>query len=85
MQARCQISTSGERMHTFPNSPASRLVPQIINVSPDSKALSHNLVPQIQSSRTPVPSFPMNGRERAITEMPANLKVFHPEAPRRDL
>ena len=78
MQARFQIRTSGEQTAALQYQQDSPTSQAVVGFLTDSKALSSILRPL---ARTPLG----NGLERAITEMPANLMVFHPEAARRDL
>ena len=78
MRARFQISTSGEQTHVllYRRNPEFLQSPNLFTT--DSKALS-----RLTSApfRTPVG----NGLGRAFTEAPTKLKVFYPEAVRRDL
>jgi hypothetical protein len=78
MRTRFQISTSREQTHLLPYRRNPELLQSPNLFTTDSKALnslSNVLV------RTPA----VNGLGRAFTETPTNLKVFHPEAVRRDL
>jgi hypothetical protein len=78
MQAGFQIRTSREQTGALPSPAGSPVVALGIRFLTDSKELS--------CFRSPLArTYQMNGLGRATSEMPANLKVFHPEAPRRDL
>jgi hypothetical protein len=78
MRARCQNSTSGVQTHSFlyRRNPEFLQSPNLFTT--DSKALS-------SLTSAPFRSPAVNGLGRAISEMPTNKKVFHPEAVRRDL
>jgi hypothetical protein len=78
MQARFQIRTSGELLTALRYQADSPMSQPVVGLLTDSKALSSNQRPLARK-------FLGIGLERAISEMPANLKVFHPEAARRDL
>ena len=78
MKARCRISTNGERSTTLPLSPTSQRLWPVPEFRTDSKPLTGIRRPLVRT-------FLVIGLERAFTKMPANLKVFHPEAPRREL
>jgi hypothetical protein len=85
MQARCQIRTGSEKSLTLSPLQGLRFIPSMLRRLTDSKTLSGNLTPDVQPQRALVRTSPVNGLERAFTLMPANLKVFHPKAARRDL
>jgi hypothetical protein len=78
MSTRFQISTSREQTHLLPyrRNPEFLQSPNLFTT--DSKALS-----SLPSALFHTPA--VNGLERASTRTPTNLKVFHPEAVRRDL
>jgi len=78
MQARFQISTLREQTVALPYPPSSPSEQPVVRFLADSKALSSGQQPLART-------FLVIGLGRAFTEMPANLKVFHPEAARRDL
>jgi hypothetical protein len=85
MRARCQIRTRIEQSPTLTPKPSLRLIPLTLRRLTDSKAVSSDLTPYVQPQNALVRTSPANGLERAFTKVPANLKVFHPEAARRDL
>jgi hypothetical protein len=85
MQARFQIRTSRKRPQNLASTTSLGFVRPLPGFTIDSKTLSRLLAPHVPSQLPFVGTFPVIGRERAITEMPANLNVFHPEAARRDL
>ncbi len=85
MQARCQIRTRSEQSLTLSPLQGLRFIPSRLRYLTDSKALTSDLTPSIQLQDAPIRISPVNGLERAFTQMPANPKVFHPEAARRDL
>lgn len=78
MRARCQISTSGEQTHllSYRRNPEFLQSPNLFTT--DSKALNSVLSAPFRISA-------VNGLGRAFSEAPRDLKVFHPEAVRRDL
>lgn len=78
MQAGFQIRTSMELTEALPYPTCSPSGRQGISFLSDSKVLNCSQTPRVLRS-------PVNGLGRAISEMPANLQVFHPEAARRDL
>jgi hypothetical protein len=78
MQAGFQIRTSRELTAALPSPAGSPMVALGIRFLTDSKELSCFRSPLARTGQ-------MIGLGRAISEMPANLKVFHPEAARRDL
>jgi|HubBroStandDraft_6_1064221.scaffolds.fasta_scaffold483449_2 hypothetical protein len=85
MQARCQIRTRSEQSLTPAPLQGLRFIPSILRCLTDSKTLSSDLTPYFQPQHALVRTSPVNGLERAFTSVPANLKVFHPKAARRDL
>jgi hypothetical protein len=78
MQARFQIRTSGELLTVLHYQADSPMSQPVVGLLTDSKALRSIQRPLVRK-------FLGIGLERAFSEMPANLKVFHPEAARRDL
>ncbi len=76
MQAGFQIRTSREQTEALSYQTGSPTVQPVIGLLSDSKTLSSFQRPLART-------FLGNGLERAISEMPANLMVFHPEAARR--
>jgi|HubBroStandDraft_1064217.scaffolds.fasta_scaffold1500808_1 hypothetical protein len=82
MQAWCQISTSTVETLNPPVPPSSCFRGPALRFPADSKILSCLLTPSVQPQH---PVFRAFGLERAFSEVPAKLKVFHPEAARRDL
>jgi hypothetical protein len=85
MLARCQIRMRGEQTRTLSNSRSLRVASLVLRFPTDSKTLISLPTPNVPKQHLPVGSFRANGLERAFSEMPANSKVFHPEAARRDL
>jgi len=78
MQAGFQIRTERVLTKAIPYQPAPPSMQPVVGFPTDSKELSLNQRPLART-------FLGNGLERAVSEMPANLKVFHPEAARRAL
>jgi hypothetical protein len=78
MRDRFQISTSREQTHVFfyRRNPKFQQSPNLFTT--DSKAF-------ITLPGAPFHTPAVNGLGRAFTETPKDLKVFHPEAVRRDL
>jgi hypothetical protein len=78
MQTRFQMSIGRERTHAASCVSNSRLVLIDLRFVTDSKTLS-----RLEQSR--VRKNLVNGLERASSEVPAKLRVFHSKAARRDL
>lgn len=78
MRAQCQISISGEQTHLLFYRRNLEFLQSPNLFTTDSKALN-NL------SSAPFQTSAVNGPGRAFSETPRDLKVFHPEAVRRDL
>jgi|HubBroStandDraft_5_1064220.scaffolds.fasta_scaffold324131_2 hypothetical protein len=85
MRARFRISTNRGLLHNFTLAPASQFLWPAPKFITDSKPLKGLRRPDFQRQKTFFRTVFVNGLERAFTKMPANLKVFHPETPRREL
>jgi hypothetical protein len=85
MKARCRISTRVRQAQTAPTGAEFNRPLPVLRFPTDSKQLSSFLRPYFQPQHPPVPTFLEIGVERANSEMPANSKVFHPQAARREL
>jgi hypothetical protein len=85
MRAGCRISTNGELLHTLTMSPTSEFLWPAIAFLTDSKRLNRQYGRNGTRQKSRVLTSLTNGLERAFTEMPASVKVFHPEAARREL
>jgi hypothetical protein len=85
MKARCRISTRVTQAQTAPAAAQFNCPLPVLRFPTDSKQLSSFLRPYFQVQRPPVRTILEIGVERANSEMPANLMVFHHEAARREL
>lgn len=85
MPTRCQNGTNETGTQTNPCAPGPRRVPPALRFLADSKALSSTVRPDPRRQSSSTLRFSAIGLERAITEMPAICKVFHPKAARREL
>jgi hypothetical protein len=85
MEARCRISTLGEKSQTAPLPLSSQALWPTLNISADSKTLNGLKAPAIHRRQPLIYTLFANGLERASVQMPANTKTFHPEAARREL
>lgn len=85
MKAQCRISTAIQQTPSSYAPLPSQSFFSLVGFSTDSKQLSSLSRPFFSSQRPPIFRLQPNGRERANSEMPATVKVFHPEAARREL
>ena len=85
MRARCRISTNVELLQTLTLSPTSEFRWPATTFLTDSKQLNRRFERNSARQKPCVLTSLTNGPERAFTKTPASVKVFHPEAARREL